>query len=340
MPNLLRHHQMDTMNTRRDFLKNSAITGLLSLTGLNKLLNAKATKSKGGNSRKPIVISTWKFGLPANQAAWKILSGGGRALDAVEKGVRVTEADLTNSSVGLGGLPDRDGFVTLDASIMDEKGNAGAVAYLQHILHPISVARLVMEKTPHVLLAGDGALQFALENGFKKHEAPTPESQAAYLKWKKENEYSKQSVGEGNHDTIGMLAMDSNGNLSGACTTSGLAWKYHGRIGDSPIPGDGMFVDNEIGAACSTGKGEAAMKICGSMLVVEMMRNGNTPQQACMEAIIRVASKQPDHKTFQLAFLAINKNGEHGAFALQNGFSYALTADDDNTLYDSDYMLK
>jgi N4-(beta-N-acetylglucosaminyl)-L-asparaginase len=243
------------MTSRRDFIKKSAFASAFVVGGLSKLgakseeLRAKSERPSG--STKPIVISTWKHGLPANDAAWKVLSTGGRALDAVQQGVMVPEADPNNTSVGLGGAPDRDGHVTLDASIMDEKGNAGSVAFLEHILHPISVARAVMEKTPHVMLVGEGAYQFAIDNGFpRSDQGMTPEVKAQWEKWKKENNYTPK-----NHDTIGMVALDNAGDVSGACTTSGLGMKIHGRVGDSPIIGAGMYADNDVGAACATGVG-------------------------------------------------------------------------------------
>lgn len=325
------------MSTRREFLKKSALASALVLGKIP--VKATSIPKPAGPAKKPIVISTWSFGVPANEAAWKVLSNGGRALDAVENGVMVPEADPKVSSVGYGGLPDRDGHVTLDANIMDENGNCGAVACIEHIMHPISVARKVMEKTTHCLLVGEGALQFALDNGFTKMDLLTPEAKEAWEKWKKENNYTPKTDMH-NHDTIGMVAIDNTGNISGACTTSGLAWKLHGRVGDSPIIGAGVFVDNEVGGACSTGKGEANMKICGSMLIVELMRNGKTPQQACEEAINRIAKKQSDYKTFQLAYLAMNKSGEVGAYALQKGFQYAVAVDGENKLHDSDYLCK
>jgi N4-(beta-N-acetylglucosaminyl)-L-asparaginase len=270
------------------------------------------------------VISTWDFGKIANIEAWKILSANGRALDAVEQGVWVPEADPKNTTVGLGGAPDRDGRVTLDACIMDEKANCGAVLCLEHIVHPISVARKVMEKTPHVILAGEGALQFALANGFKKENLLTPESEKAWKNWLKEAKY-KPIANIENHDTIGMLALDASQNLSGACTTSGMAYKMRGRIGDSPIIGAGLFVDNEVGAATSTGVGEEVIRICGSHLVVELMRQGNSPQEACEKAVKRIVKNQPEKsKEIQVGFLAINKAGEYGAYALQPGFTFAV----------------
>ena len=273
---------------------------------------------------RPVVVSTWNFGQAANVEAWKILSSGGRALDAVEAGARVPEGDPGETSVGLGGLPDRDGRVTLDACIMDEFSNCGAVACLEHIVHPVSVARKVMEKTPHVFLTGDGALQFALANGFKKEKLLTKESERAWREWLKTSEYKPKANIE-NHDTIGIVALDRQSNLSGACTTSGMAYKMRGRVGDSPVIGAGLFVDNEVGAATSTGVGEEVIRIVGSHLVVELMRQGRSPQQACEEAVKRIVKNQPvKSKDLQVGFLALNKQGETGAYALQKGFTYAV----------------
>lgn len=327
---------------RRKFLKSAGIVSALAITGLPDLkAEIKANKKTENNKvRKPVVISTWNHGLAANEGAWKILGKGGTALDAVEKGVMVTEDDLSNLSVGLGGLPDREGKVTLDASIMDHNGNCGGVAFLQRIKHPVSVARKVMEKTPHVLLVGAGAQKFALENGFKlESEKLTPAAEKAYKEWLKKSDYHPKANIE-NHDTIGMVAMDANGNLSGSCTTSGLAYKMSGRVGDSPIIGAGMYVDNEIGAACATGLGETVLKICGSFLVVELMRQGLSPSEACKKAIERLITKSPNIKDVQVGFLAINKNGEHGSYAIQKGFNYALADESGNKLFDSDYHVR
>lgn len=327
---------------RRKFLKSAGIVSAVALTGLPDL---KATirhekKSETNKVRKPVVISTWNHGLAANEGAWKILSKGGTALDAVEKGVMVTEDDLSNLSVGLGGLPDREGKVTLDASIMDHNGKCGGVAFLQRIKHPVCVARMVMEKTPHVLLVGAGAQKFALENGFQlESEKLTAEAEKAYKEWLKKSEYHPKANIE-NHDTIGMVALDAAGNLSGSCTTSGLAYKMHGRVGDSPIIGAGMYVDNEIGAACATGVGETVLRICGSFLVVELMRQGLSPTDACKKAIERLITKSPNIKDVQVGFLAINKNGEHGSYAIQKGFNYALADESGNQLFDSDYHVR
>jgi len=314
------------MKTRRDFLKISAMGAMLPT--INSLPH-------NGAATSPIVISTWNFGLAANVEAWKILSKNGRALDAVEAGARVPEGDPNETSVGLGGLPDRDGKVTLDACIMDEKGNCGSVAFVQGIVHPISVARAVMEKTPHVMLVGEGAQEFAFANGFKKEKLLTPNSEKAWKEWLKTAKY-KPVVNVENHDTIGIVALDALGNLSGACTTSGLAYKMHGRVGDSPIIGAGMYVDNEIGAAAATGMGEEVIKIVGCHLVVELMRQGNSPKDACRLAVERIAKKNPERaKEIQVGFLALNKAGEYGAFCLQKGFNFAVHDNSGNRLIDS-----
>ena len=299
--------------------------------------------------RRPRIVSTWDFGVAANQAAWQALSRGGSVLDAVEAGARVPEADPKNHSVGRAGYPDRDGRLTLDASIMDGNGDCGAVAAIEHIAHPISVARRVMEKTPHVLLVGDGALQFALEQGFAKEELLTPESEQAWREWLKKSEYKptanseNSTYGKGkpgdanNHDTLGLLAVDAQGRLAGACTTSGMAWKLHGRVGDSPIIGAGLYVDNEVGGATSTGVGEEVIRTAGSFLVVELMRQGRSPRQACEEAVHRIMRRRmKTAKDLQVGFLALNRSGEVGAYAIQKGFTYAVCdAGKQDSLFDS-----
>ncbi len=301
------------MLNRRRFLTLSSLTALSpDLFALSPNCAAPA----------PLIVSTWNQ-PKANAAAEAVLKQGKRALDAVEAGVRVPEADPNDTSVGYGGLPDRDGRVTLDACIMDEKGNAGSVTYLENILHPISVARAVMEKTPHVMLSGEGALAFALSQGFKKEKLLTVSSEKAWREWLKTAKYEPK-VNIERHDTIGMLAIDSKGDLSGACTTSGLAYKMNGRVGDSPIIGAGLFVDNEIGGACATGLGELVMRTCGSFLVVELMRQGRTPQQACEEAAKRIVGKQ-EYKDIQVGFLAVNKQGDVGAYSIQPGFNYTVS---------------
>ena len=309
---------------------------------------------------KPIVVSTWAPNAKANAEAWKILGNKGRALDAVEAGVKIPEADPDDMSVGYGGLPDRDGKVTLDACIMDEFANIGAVMALEEIIHAISVARLVMEKTPHVQLVGPGALQFALSQGFKKENLLTPRSEEAWREWLKTSKYDPMTIPKMleqknqkdpvpypwpsamiNHDTIGMVAMDFAGNLSGACTTSGMAYKMHGRVGDSPIIGAGLYVDNEIGAATSTGVGEEVVRICGSHTVVELMRQGLSPGLACKKAVERMIKLRGKKALdVQVGFLALNKKGEFGAFSIQKGFNYCVQTDSSGSkIYDSKFIM-
>lgn len=325
------------MFTRRKFLQSSVLGSAAVLSDKRSLAQPPLPGAVKGQA---IVVSTWDFGKAANAAAWEILAKKGRALDAVEAGVKVPEADPTNQTIGYGGLPDRDGHVTLDACIMDENYNCGSVMALEHIVHPISVARLVMEKTPHIVLVGDGALQFALANGFKKENLLTPESEKAWKEWLKTAKYQPEinvenrlfgkdkdpmPGGPDNHDTIGMIAMDDQGNLSGACTTSGMAFKMRGRVGDSPIIGAGLYVDNEVGAATSTGVGEEVIRIVGSHLVVELMRHGHNPQDACRKAVERIIKRSPEKaKQVQVGFVAINKKGQYGAYALQKGFTIAV----------------
>ncbi|HEY0297617.1 MAG TPA: N(4)-(beta-N-acetylglucosaminyl)-L-asparaginase, partial [Arachidicoccus sp.] len=290
---------------RRKFIQ----MGSLGASGLLLSKNVSANLGATRAAIKPLVITTWETGVAANLEAWKVLGSGGRALDAVEKGVMVIESSV-NCCVGLGANPDRDGIVTLDASIMDEHGNAGAVAGLERIKHPISVARKVMENTPHVLLVGDGAQEFALQQGFSlEPQKLSGEAETEYKNWLKSTKYQpviniengrksasgqtafapmKLSNGDWNHDTIGMLAIDSSGNLSGSCTTSGMAFKVRGRVGDSPLIGAGLYVDNEVGAAVSTGLGEEVIKTAGTFLIVEFMRQGYPPEAACKAAVDRV----------------------------------------------------
>jgi N4-(beta-N-acetylglucosaminyl)-L-asparaginase len=337
------------MLARRRFLQ----LGSLGLSAIS----FSSFKSKP-SVRKPIVISTWGEGIAANEAAWKILKSGGRALDAVEKGVMVTEASQ-NCCVGLGANPDRDGFVTLDACIMDENANIGSVAFLERIKHPISVARKVMEKTPHVMLVGIGAQQFAIAQGFPlEPQKLSQEAQKSYDNWLIKSEYkpviniensknqtafapNKLENGNWNHDTIGMVAMDANGNLSGSCTTSGMGFKMRGRLGDSPIIGAGLYVDNEIGAATATGQGEDVIRICGAHLVVELMRQGLSPENACKKAVERIIKiKGAAAKDIQVGFIAINKQGEYGGYCIQKGFDFAVCyADDKNFMVPGKYII-
>jgi len=278
----------------------------------------------------PTVIATWP-NLDANAAAWNSLSSGGSALDAVEAGARYAEADPRDKTVGYGGRPDREGNVTLDACIMDHAGNCGSVCFLQGIKHPISVARKVMEDTPHVMLAGQGALEFALSKGFTEENLLTGEAEAAWKVWLETAEY-KPVINIENHDTIAVLAVDQQSDLAGACTTSGAAYKMKGRVGDSPLIGSGLYVDSDAGAAAGTGLGEAVMKTAGGFHIVEMMRQGKSPQQACEEAIGRIVAKQP-YKEFQVGYIAVNADGETGAFSIQPGFNYVVYTNGVNKMF-------
>ncbi len=297
------------------------------------ILSGEHVFSEVKNTKKPLVISTWEPNVKANQKAFEVLAANGKALDAVHQGVMVPEADPEDHSVGLGGLPDRDGKVTLDSCIMDHQGNIGSVMALEQIVHAISVARLVMEKTPHVQLVGQGALDFAILNGFKLENLLTEYSESEWKKWLKKGAYDPMHTIEDiqqriklNHDTIGMLAMDHEGDISGACTTSGMAYKLHGRVGDSAIIGAGLYVDNSVGAATATGIGEEVVRICGSHSVVEAMRYGNSPENACKLALKRLISMKGEKycKKIQIGFIAMNKKGEIGCYSMLPDFTMAV----------------
>jgi N4-(beta-N-acetylglucosaminyl)-L-asparaginase len=322
------------MSQSRKFIKQSLLGSALLIPGLSTL-EAQASPAKKVAGTKPIILSTWNHGIPANADAWAKLKETGSLLDAVEAGVRNTELDLEILSVGLQGLPDREGITTLDASIMLGDGSCGSVAFVRQVKHPISLARAVMEKTPHVMLAGEGARQFAIAQGFPmEKEKLSPKAQVEYDKWKVTSQY-KPIINVENHDTIGMIGLDASGKLAGSCTTSGLAYKMHGRIGDSPIIGAGLFVDDEVGAATATGLGESIIRICGSFLIVELMRQGRSPQAACEEAVRRLVAKNKNIKDIQAGFLAINKDGEVGAYAVHPGFNFAQATESGNVLIDA-----
>ncbi len=330
---------------RRNFIKKASATGLGLVAVSSSLLscdeNTKDKKVVAATSKvtKPLVIATWKTDLAVETAA-QVLEKGGSALDAVEQGCRIEEANEKGQSVGKGGLPDRDGDVTLDACIMDSTGNYGAVLGVKNIKHVISVARKVMEDTPHVMLVGEGAKKFAISKGFEPEDLLTEASKKAWEKWKETSEY-KPIINIENHDTIGMLAIDKKGDISGACTTSGLAYKMAGRVGDSPIIGGGLFVDNEIGGASATGLGEEVLKTVGSFLIVELMRQGRTPQEACEEAIGRIVNKPgKNFKDFQVGYIAVNKQGETGAYSIHEWFSYNVYKDKENKNIKSDFFNK
>ncbi len=286
----------------------------------------------------PITIATWGNNVKATAAAWEVLRRGGYALDAVEAGARVPEADPEDTSVGYGGFPDRDGHVTLDACIMDENGSAGSVCFLEGIMHPISVAKSVMQKTPHVMLAGEGALQFALEQGFKKENLLTPSAQKALETWLIKSEY-KPIINIERHDTIGILALDQQRRLSGGCTTSGQAFKMRGRVGDSPVIGAGLYVDGAVGAASCSGLGELTLKTLGCFMVVEEMRRGASPQNAAEIAIRRIVDKFPAQtEEAQIGFICIDHQGRHGAYSIHPGFNYALATEGKNEAYEAESL--
>ena len=308
---------------RRDFLKTSAV----GLSVPSTIFGGTYIKT---NNNDPLILSTWNHGLPANDAAWKVLKSGGSAMDAAEAGAKVPEADPKSTSVGFGGLPDEQGNVTLDACVMDKNGNAGSVAFIQNIKHPVSVARKVMEETKHVMLVGEGARQFAISKGFEEINLLTKESQKAWEKWKKEQ---REMTPHETHDTISVLVQDKNGDLAGACTTSGWAYKLHGRVGDSPIIGAGLFVDNEVGCAAATGLGEEVIKTTGSFLVVEFMRRGYDPTEACEEALNRVIKAHNGNPDFQIGYIALRKDGEIGSACLKWSFEYALARGGVNKLH-------
>ena len=308
---------------RRDFLKTGAI-------GIAVPSVIFGDSNINTNKNNPIILSTWNHGLPANDAAWKVLENDGSAMDAAEAGARVAEADPTITSVGFGGLPDEQGNVTLDACVMDSSGNAGSVAFLQNIKHPVSVARKVMEDTKHVMLVGEGARLFAVSQGFEEMDLLTVESRQAWKEWEKKR---REMTPHETHDTISVLVQDKNGDLAGACTTSGWAYKLHGRVGDSPIIGGGLFVDNEIGCAAATGLGEEVIKTTGSFLVVELMRQGYDPTVACEEALNRVIKAHNGKPDFQIGYIALRKDGEIGSACLKWSFDYALARGGENKLH-------
>ena len=315
---------------RRQFIKNASLTGVgiavgSSITACNDTTHGKPIKKDDvkpmtiDTSKFPIAVCTWAFSK-ANETAGNALNSGKKALDAAIEGVAIEEENLKNTTVGKGGAPDREGNVTLDACVMDSNGDCGAVVYVNTITNVAALAKKVMENTPHVMLAGEGAEAFGYSQGFEKENLLTEESRLAWEEWKKSPEY-KPIINIENHDTIGMLCLDKDGDIAGACTTSGLSYKMKGRIGDSPIIGSGLFIDNEVGGAVATGMGEEVLKTVGSFLIVELMRNGMSPQAACEEAIRRIVSKNDRYKDFQIAYVAMNKAGEIGSYCIHKGFT-------------------
>jgi len=324
------------MTSRRSFIKHSVLSSTLLIPGALQKGLGTIKKLDQPSGRRPLIISTWNHGIAANEKAWEVLHSNGSILDAVEEGVKITEADPDSRSVGLNGHPDREGIVTLDASIMKGNGDCGSVCFVRQIKHPITLARKVMEKTPHVMLAGEGAKQFAIAEGMPiEKEKLHPDSEEAYQEWLEEKEY-RPIINIENHDTIGMVGVDAGGTLAGSCTTSGLAYKMHGRVGDSPIIGAGLYVDDEVGAATATGMGETIIKVCGSFLVVELMRQGRSPQEACEEVVDRLIKKNYENiEDMQAGFIAVNKDGEYGGYAVHPGFNYAVHHEGSNKMEDA-----
>lgn len=325
---------------RRELLRMLGVSGAVAWSGRGQ---SWAAASEIAAERHPIlagdaplIVSTWRHGQPANAAGMKLLRKGGSALDAVEAGARVSEADPEVSSVGRGGSPNEEGVVQLDAAVMDGPTHrAGAVAALERTLHPVSVARAVMETTRHVLLVGEGAQKFARRNGFKDAELLTDAARRRWLHWRRRlNEQDNWLDTEENHDTIGLVSIDGNGGIAAACTTSGLGWKIPGRVGDSPLVGHGLYADQEVGAAAATGLGEAVIRSAGSFLVVEKMRQGYSPEAACLAALQRIREKEGEEFAGQVAFVAINRDGTAAGASLRKGFRFAVARGARNLMID------
>lgn len=318
---------------RKTFLTRSTL-GLSSVLVTPKVFSKnKTTFMQQVPKSESFALATWNV-PQAVTSAGSALDLGVNALEAAVQGVAVEEANMLNTTVGKGGAPDREGDVTLDACVMDANGNCGAVLAVENITHVASLAKDVMEQTPHVILVGEGARKFAIAQGYKAENLLSEESKKAWLKWLKESDY-KPVINIENHDTIGMLCFDQNANFSGACTTSGLAYKMKGRVGDSPIIGSGLYVDNAVGGAVATGLGEEVIKTVGSFLIVELMRQGKHPQAACEEAIQRIVNKQKNKPDFQVAYIAANKKGQIGAYSIHKGFSYTLYKEKNAKNYNS-----
>jgi len=316
---------------RRAFLR----AGLL---GIGATVGARAVAAAGADALDALdapaeahLLSTHPAGMAANRRAREVLEAGGTALDAVEQGVMVVEADPKDTSVGYGGFPNRDGVVELDAAIIDgDTLNCGAVAALRDIKHPVSVARQVMERTPHALLVGEGARRFAIESGFRAENLLTPEARRAWKEWRR----SQRPEREG-HDTIGMIALTPGGAMAASCTTSGLAWKLPGRVGDSPLVGHGVYCDARAGGAAATGIGEEVIKVCGSYQVVEFLRQGIEPQEAVRRVLERILRRNPAMRDQFVGFIALRRDGAHGMASTTSGFKAALTVAGEHRLLDA-----
>lgn len=303
--------------------------GLSAMAAWNGLSRSGLSQANNG---RPLFVATWNFGLPACKQSLETLRKTGSILDAIEKGINVPEADPSVDSVGVGGAPNSEGIVQLDACFMDGATHgAGSVAGLENYPHPISVARRVMEKTKHVLLVGRGAADFAKSQGFAQQELLTEDQKKKWLAWKEKQ--PKPAVSPPSHDTIALVGMDETGHLAGGCSTSGLAYKLPGRVGDSPILGSGLYVDGDVGAAGATGIGENVMRYCGSFLIVEFMRSGMEPAAACKATIERIAKHERKAAAdLHINFLAIDKQGRWGAAGTDAEYKIAVVTDQSATL--------
>ena len=320
---------------RRGFMKSMAGAAALAATDLAARNSSAATPDESG----PVFLSTWAHGKPANERAAEVLRSGGSLLDAIEKGINVPEDDPKVTSVGYGGLPNAEGVVELDAAIMDgTRHRAGAVCSLHEIKNPISVARLVLEKTKHTTLAGEGAFRFALRMGFRPELLLTPESLKKWMEWKADPQHQTFWLNPTeNHDTIGMVATDGKGHLVSGCSTSGLAWKIPGRVGDSPLIGCGVYADDNVGAASATGDGDLMTNYCTSVSIVHYMAHGATPQDACAELLQHMAETDPNNKSRDVCVIAIDRHGQAGAASMRAGYplKYALWRNSESQLLDA-----
>lgn len=318
---------------RRRFLQ----TGALAWAGLSVAGRAaRAEPMRDAPSSGATIISTWDFGLAPHETAWGLLADKGHVLDAVQRGVMEVESDPRVESVGYGGLPNIDGVVQLDAALMDGKTlDCGAVAALEEFGHPVAVARKVMDETPHVLLVGEGAHRFALEHGFEKQKLLTESSRKQW----EERSGKSAAAGEKNHDTIGMVACDGNGRMAAACTTSGLAWKLAGRVGDSPLVGHGLYCDDEAGGAAATGMGEEVIKVCGSYQVVEFMRQGMEPGESIQRVLQRIRRRKRQGKPPEVAFVALRADGAIGYDSMYPGFDATVTRNGKHEILKSPHLL-
>lgn len=325
---------------RRNFLKAGALAGAGAvLGGANPVVFAAPQEPKLKPAKKNIVISTWRHGTAANHAAVRVLLQGNSALDAAVRGVMVSERDPEVTSVGYGGLPNREGVVELDAAVMEgDSLEAGAVAGVQRIKHVVALARDVMEKTPHLMLVGDGARRFAVARGYPEENLLTANAKAAWEKWKalkRKPSFPPKEKDKDNHDTIGMITMDTKGSMAASCTTSGAAWKLPGRVGDSPLIAHGLYCDSKYGGATATGLGEEVVKVAGSYQVVEFMRQGASPTEAVNRVIQRILDRDPRNHKRSVAFIALRADGEVGYGSTTPGFQAAIYRDGKHELKDS-----